>query len=50
MKALVKVDGVSVGMFYQIGKDETQTEMHERILKIIVWRYGMCNMFIEWQN
>lgn len=50
MKALVKVDGVSIGMFYQIGKEETQAQMHQRILNIIMLRYGMCSMDIQWQN
>ena len=50
MKALVKVDGVSIGMFYQINKEETQAEMHQRILNIIIYRYGISNMEIKWEK
>jgi hypothetical protein len=50
MKALVKVNGTSVGMFYQMGNEETQAQMHERILKVILYRYGICSMDIEWQK
>jgi hypothetical protein len=50
MKALVKVNGESVGMFYQMANNETQAEMHSRILNVIVYRYGMCSIDIQWQN
>jgi hypothetical protein len=50
MKALVKVNGESVGMFYQMTNNETQAEMHGRILNVIVYRYGMCSIDIQWQN
>jgi hypothetical protein len=50
MKALVKVNGEEVGMFYQMTNNETQAEMHARILNVIVYRYGMCSMDIQWQS
>ena len=49
MKALVKVNGESVGMFYQMSNTETQAEMHTRILTVIVYRYGICGIDIQWQ-
>jgi len=49
MKALVKVNGEEVGMFYQMSNNETQAEMHSRILNVIVYRYGMCGIDIQWQ-
>ena len=49
MKALVKVNGQSVGMFYQMSNTETQAEMHSRILTVIVYRYGICGIDIQWQ-
>jgi hypothetical protein len=48
MKAQVKVNGKSVGMFYQITSEETQPQMHQRILNTIIYRYGMCNIDIQW--
>jgi hypothetical protein len=48
MKALVTVNGKSVGMFYNMSETETQAEMHLRILKVITYRYGMCDLNIEW--
>ncbi len=50
MKALVKVNGVSVGMFYNITKEETQAQMHARILSVIIHRYGVCGLEIKWEN
>ncbi len=50
MKALVKVNGKSVGMFYNINETETNAEMHQRILNIILYRYGICSIDIEWQK
>jgi hypothetical protein len=50
MKALVKVNGESVGMFYQMSDTETQAQMHARILNVITYRYGMCSMDIQWQS
>jgi len=50
MKALVKVNGKSVGMFYSMSDDETKTEMHQRILVVITYRYGACDLTIEWEN
>lgn len=50
MKALVKVNGVSVGMFYQMSIDETPMQMHQRILDVITYRYGACNLQIDWEN
>jgi hypothetical protein len=49
MKALVKVNGESVGMFYQMTNNETQAQMHSRILNVIVYRYGICGIDIQWQ-
>ena len=51
MKALVTVNGKSVGMFYNMTKEETQAEMHARILSIINYRYGgAVAINILWQN
>ncbi len=50
MKALVKVNGKSVGMFYNMTETETNAEMHQRILNIILYRYGICSIDIEWQK
>lgn len=50
MKALVKVNGESVGMFYQMTPEESQAELHFRILNIITKRYGFCNITIQWIN
>ncbi len=50
MKALVKVNGKSVGFFYNILKEETQAEMYARILKIIEYRYGNAQISIKWQQ
>jgi hypothetical protein len=49
MKALVKVNGKSVGMFYNMNNTETRGEMHQRILDVITYRYGSCNLTIEWE-
>ncbi len=48
MKAIVKVNQISVGTFYNISKEETQAQMHQRILDVITYRYGVCNLSIEW--
>jgi hypothetical protein len=48
MKALVKVNGKSVGMFYNVTESETKREMHIRILQVIAYRYGWCKLDIEW--
>ena len=48
MKALVKVNGKSVGMFYKMTEKETQAEMHARILDVITYRYGACDLTIQW--
>ena len=50
MKALVKVNGVSVCMFYQMTPEESKQEIHFRILNVITKRYGFCNITIEWQD
>lgn len=50
MKALVKVNGVSIGMFYQMFAGETQAEMHKRILEIITYRYPGSYADIHWLN
>jgi len=50
MKALVKVNGKSVGTFYQTMPSETQAELHQRILDVITYRYGACILDIEWIN
>ena len=49
MKALVKVNGVSVGMFYNMTNEETRAEMHQRILNVITYRYGACDLEINWE-
>jgi len=49
MKALVKVNGVSVGMFYNLTSDETRAQMHQRIMNIIIYRYGASNLDIKWE-
>lgn len=49
MKALVKVNGQSVGMFYNITSDETRIEMHKRILDVIIYRYGASDLEIIWE-
>lgn len=48
MKALVKVNNQSVGFFYNMTKEETQAEMHQRILDVISYRYGSVNLEIIW--
>jgi hypothetical protein len=48
MKALVKVNGKSVGMYYNITPEETNAEMHQRILNVIIYRYGICSIDIQW--
>ena len=48
MKALVKVEGESVGMFYQMTPNESKVEMNFRIINIITKRYGFVNITIEW--
>jgi hypothetical protein len=48
MKAEVTVNGQKVGMFYSMTKQETQAQMHQRILDVIVYRYGMCSINIQW--
>jgi hypothetical protein len=48
MKAIVKVDGTSLGIFYQMTSEESQAEMNFRIINIITKRYGFCNINIEW--
>ena len=50
MKALVKVNGKNVAMFYQMTEKETQTEMHARILDVITYRYGACDLTIKWEK
>jgi hypothetical protein len=47
MKAQVKVNGSLVATFYQMF-EETQCQMHQRILNTIIYRYGMCNIDIQW--
>jgi hypothetical protein len=47
MKAQVKVNGSLVAIFYQF-YEETQSQMHQRILNTIIYRYGMCNIDIQW--
>jgi hypothetical protein len=49
MKALVKVNGKSVGMFYKVTESETRAEMHQRILDVITYRFGACDLMIEWE-
>jgi hypothetical protein len=49
MKALVKVNNQSVGFFYNMTKEETRAEMHQRILDIIIYRYGSVNLEIIWE-
>jgi hypothetical protein len=51
MKALVTINGKSIGMFYNMTKEETQAEMHVRILSVINYRYGnTVAINILWQN
>jgi len=50
MKALVKVDGQSVGFFYNMTKEETQAEMHKRILDVITYRFGSVSTEIIWEQ
>ena len=50
MKALVKVNGISVGMFYSMHSKETKSEMHKRILDVIYYRYGICNIDLKWED
>ncbi len=50
MKAEVTVNGQKVGMFYNINETETQAEMHQRILNILMYRYGLENFYIQWEN
>jgi hypothetical protein len=40
MKALVKVNGFLVGIFYNMTETETKAEMQQRILNVIIKRYG----------
>jgi len=47
-KALVKVKGKSVCMFYQETPEETQAEVNFRIINIITKRYGFVHITIEW--
>jgi hypothetical protein len=49
MKALVKVNGKSVGMFYNVTEKETRAEMHQRILDVITYRFGACDLDIQWE-
>lgn len=50
MKALVKVNGKSIGMFYNITENETRTELHQRIMDLITYRFGVCDsIIIEWE-
>ena len=49
MKALVKVNQKSVGMFYNITNQETRIEMHQRILDVITHRYGAVDLEIIWE-
>jgi hypothetical protein len=35
-------------MFYSMTEQETQAQMHQRILDVIVYRYGMCSINIQW--
>jgi hypothetical protein len=48
MKALVKVEGESVGMFYQMTPEESKAEMNFRIINVITKRYGFVHITIEW--
>jgi len=48
MKALVKVEGQEVAMFYQMTPEESKQEMNFRIINIITKRYGFVNITIEW--
>ena len=48
MKALVKVEGESVGMFYQMTPEESKAEMNFRIINVITKRYGFVKIQIEW--
>lgn len=50
MKALVKVNGQSVGFFYNMTKEETQAEMHKRILDLITYRFGSVSTEIIWEQ
>lgn len=50
MTALVKVNGIPIGTFYQINEFESGTEMHQRILRFIIDEYGLCDIDIQWQN
>jgi hypothetical protein len=50
MKAIVKVNGKSIGMFYNF-ENETRTEMHQRIMDIITYRFGVCeSIIINWEH
>lgn len=50
MKALVKVNGQPVGYFYNITKEESQAEMHKRILDVISYRFGSVCTEIIWEQ
>jgi hypothetical protein len=48
LKALVEINDNPVAMFYQMGQ-ETKSEMHQRILDIINYRYEFVKINIIWQ-
>jgi hypothetical protein len=47
MKAIVKVNGESIGVFYNITPEETYAEMHQRIFNNIIYTYGICSIDIK---
>ncbi len=50
MKAIVKVNENSIGMFYNITENETRTEMHKRIMDFITSHFGVCqSIIINWE-
>jgi hypothetical protein len=50
MKATVKVNEKSIGMFYNISENETRIEMHQRILDFITSNFGVCeSIIINWE-
>jgi hypothetical protein len=50
MKAIVKVNENSIGMFYNITENETRTEMHKRIMDFITSHFGVCqSITINWE-
>lgn len=50
MKAIVEINGRSIGMFYNITEKETRIEMHERIIDFITSNFGVCkSIIINWE-